>query len=115
LTVKKQLVILAPLVAAIGGAAFAQNLTLTRQCQLSYKDSVNAKGTCTVRQTGDTVTVSGTVEENGQKYVAIITNSKNEGLLMGAGTFTLADGRLASNQPDSVRWPNGYVLSFNVR
>lgn len=56
------------------------------------------------------VSVRGTVEENGQKYTAVVDNNKGEGVLIGAGTFTLADGELAKNEANLVSWPNGYVL-----
>jgi hypothetical protein len=56
--------------------------------------------------------VKGVVEENGAKYLAIINNDNNEGLLMGAGTFILADGPLEKNESEKVVWPNGYKIHF---
>lgn len=112
---KKHFLIFAPLAAVFCSTAYAQNVEVTGRCHLTYKDSVNARGTCKVHQVGDTVTINGTVEENGQRYLAIINNSKNEGVLLGAGTFTLADGMLASNESDEVRWRNGYELRLNLR
>ena len=102
----------AALVAAFSSSAFARDIELSWECRLIYRDSVNAKGPCTARQTGDIVSVKGTVEENGPKYTAIIDNRKNEGLLLGAGTFTPANGRLEENGSTLVRWPNGYLLKF---
>ena len=96
---------------ALGGSAFAQQEHKAR-CTLTYKESVNAKGPCTFFEEGAVVDIKGTVEENGQKYIAVIDNNKNEGLLIGAGTFTLADGKLAKNEMKEVRWPNGYVLTI---
>jgi hypothetical protein len=58
------------------------------------------------------VTIKGTIEENGQKYTVVIDNTKNTGLLLGCGTFTLADGDLSKNEADNVVWPNGYKLKF---
>ncbi len=88
----------------------------TAKCTLTYKIdnilSVNAAGPCTFFQEGDIVNIQGTVEENGQTYIATIDNGKNEGLLIGAGTFTLAHGKLAKNSPTEVIWPNGYILKI---
>ncbi len=103
------------LLAALCSTASAQEKQ-TAQCTLTYKIqdmlSVDAKGPCTFFQEGDIVNVQGTVEENGQTYIANIDNGKNEGLLIGAGTFTLAHGKLAKNEPTEVVWPNGYVLKI---
>ena len=91
----------------------------TARCMLTYKIdnmlSVNAEGQCTFFQAGDIVNIQGTVEENGQKYIANIDNGKNEGLLIGAGTFTLAHGKLAKNDPTEIVWPNGYVLKIILK
>jgi hypothetical protein len=104
--------LISALIAACCGTAVAQEVTLQGRCHLTFEKTVNAKGPCTVHQVGATVSIKGTVEENGQQYLAIINNDKNTGLLLGAGTFTLADGPLASNKSDKVSWPNGYVLKF---
>lgn len=92
---------------------------LTARCTLTYKInnilSVNAEGPCTFFQNGDIVNVQGTVEENGQTYIANIDNRKNEGLLIGAGTFTLAHGKLTKNESTEVIWPNGYVLKIILK
>ena len=85
---------------------------VTAQCALTYKSSVNAKGPCTIFTAESIVRIRGTVEENGQLYTAIIDSSKNTGLLIGAGTFTLADGQLSKNEPNEANWPNGYVLKI---
>ncbi len=103
------------LLTALCSTAVAQEKQ-TARCTLTYKIgdmlSVNAEGPCTFFQTGDIVNIQGTVEENGQTYIANIDNGKNEGLLIGAGTFTLAHGKLAKNIPTEVVWPNGYVLKI---
>jgi hypothetical protein len=101
------------IVAAFNSMAFAQDL-IKGQCTLKYKTSVDAKGPCTVYQNKNMVSIKGTVEENGQKYIATIDNSKNEGLLIGAGTFTLADGKLAKNEASKATWPNGYILTIEL-
>ncbi len=97
------------ILASLGSTAFAQQ-ELTARCALTYKSSVNVEGPCTILQEDPIVRIKGTAEENGQRYIAIIDNSKNEGLLIGAGTFTLADGKLTKNETYEVSWPNGYVL-----
>ena len=101
------------------GTTLSAPETLTARCSLTYKIqgilSVNAEGPCTIFQEGAMVSVKGTVEENGQRYIATIDNSKNEGLLIGAGTFTLAHGKLAKNEETEVVWPNGYVLKIEMK
>ena len=97
--------------AALGGTAFAQEEQAAR-CTLTYKESVNASGPCTIRQEDPITSIKGTVEENGQTYIAVLDKSKGEGLLIGAGTFTLADGKLAEFETDKAVWRNGYVLTF---
>ena len=82
------------------------------KCHLTYKKTVDAKGPCTIMDDGKIVSIKGTVEENGQKYTAVIDNAKNEGLLIGAGTFGLADGKLEKNEALEVVWPNGYMLKI---
>ncbi len=98
--------------------ASAQERT-TAHCTLTYKIqgilSVNAEGPCTFFQEGSIVSLQGTVKENGQRYSATIDNSKNEGLLIGAGTFTLAHGKLAQNSDTELVWPNGYVLKIQMK
>ena len=79
-----------------------------------YKNSIDANGPCTVYQVKNIASVKGIVSENGQRYIATIDNDKNEGLLIGAGTFTMADGKLSTNDATKVVWPNGYVLTIKL-
>ena len=99
--------------AVLGGSAFAQQKQSAR-CTLTHKTSVNVEGPCIVLEEGSIVEVQGTAEENGQTYIAAIDNGKATGLLIGAGTFTLADGELAENEMQKVVWPNGYVLTVEL-
>ena len=100
----------------LGGTALAEEkLKLEGRCALTYKTSVNAEGPCTILQESPVVSVKGTVEENGQKYIAIDNNNKGEGVLIGAGTFTLADGKLAKNEMKEASWANGYVLQIELK
>ena len=99
------------LIAALGSTAFAVEKQ-KGQCTLTNGGIVNIKGPCEFFQVGDNVNVQGTAEENGVTYIAEIDNSKNEGLLIGAGTFDLATGKLEKNDPLQVSWPNGYVLTI---
>jgi hypothetical protein len=101
--------------AAFGGSTLAAPEQHEGRCTLTYKASVNAAGPCTYFEEGPIASVHGTVEETGQTYIATIDNSKNEGLLIGAGTFTLADGKLEKNDMLDVRWPNGYVLTITPK
>ncbi len=106
------------LLITFSSSAVAQEKQVAR-CTLTYTIgnmlSVNAEGPCTFFQVGDIVNIQGVVEENGQKYIATIDNAKNEGLLIGGGTFTLAHGKLAKNDPTEVVWPNGYVLKIILK
>ncbi len=111
---KTYIICLLVVFALAGGTAVAQEEP-TGQCTLTYKDSVNAKGPCSILVDGAIVRVKGLAEETGQRYIAIIDNSKDEGLLIGAGTFTLADGKLATNEDHKVVWPNGYVLTITLK
>jgi hypothetical protein len=79
------------LVTTFSSTAFSRNIDPRGQCRLIYKDSIYARGPCTTHQMGDTVSIQGTVEENGQHNVAIINTSKNEGVPSGAGIFTPRD------------------------
>ncbi len=98
-------------IAAFGSTAFAVEKQ-KGQCTLTNGGIVDIKGPCEFFQVGANVNVQGTAEENGVTYIAEIDNSKNEGLLIGAGTFDLASGKLEKNDPLEVRWPNGYVLKI---
>ncbi len=106
------------LLVAFSSSAIAQEKQ-TARCTLTYKIgnmlSVDAEGPCTFFQVGNIVNIQGVVEENEQTYIATIDNAKNEGLLIGAGTFTLAHGKLAKNDPTEVVWPNGYVLKIILK
>lgn len=92
------------------------------QCRLQYEDSITRAnnnsfdypGSCTLLIEEPIITIKGTVEENGQEYTAIIDNSQNTGLILGAGTFLLADGELTENETNRVSWPNGYTILFEA-
>ena len=81
-------------------------------CTLTNGGIVDIEGPCEFFQTGSNVNVQGKAKENGVTFLVEIDNSKNEGLLIGAGTFDLAKGKLSKNDPLEVRWPNGYVLTI---
>jgi len=99
----------------VSGSTFAAPDIHDGHCTLTYKEIVNAEGPCTFFQEGPITSVHGTVAENGEKYIATIDNSKNEGLLIGGGAFGLADGALQTNDPTRVVWPNGYVLTVTPK
>ena len=101
--------------ATFGAGVSAAPQPKDAHCTLTYKTSVNAEGPCTFFEEGAIASIHGTVAENGQTYIATIDNSKNEGLLIGAGTFTLADGKLEKNDTLKVVWPNGYVLTITPK
>ena len=93
----------------MGSSAFAFE-KLKARCTLTNGGMVNIEGSCEFFQTGNTVNIQGTAEENGVTYIAEIDNSKNERLLIGSGTFDLAKGKLKKNKAFEVVWPNGRVL-----
>ncbi len=102
------------LIATLASTALAVEKEKGR-CTLTNGTIVNIEGPCEFFQEGDIVNVQGTAEENGVTYIATIDNSKNEGLLIGAGTFDLATGKLEKNEATEVAWPNGYVLKINPK
>jgi|GEM_PF-6857738 hypothetical protein len=108
----RRVLIAAPVIVAFSGTLAPAQEELSGRCTLTYKASVDATGPCTVLVDEPVVTIKGIVEENGQKYIAVIDNIKNEGLLIGAGTFALADGPLATNDTNKITWSNGYVLTI---
>lgn len=97
---------------SLGWPAQAQEFEGT--CELHYRDTVIGRGNCTANQVDDTVTVKGLIEENGERYTAIINNRSNYGTLLGAGTFVLAEGKLVSNDATRVIFPNHYELDIFV-
>ena len=99
------------LIATLGSTALAVEKQKGR-CTLTNGGIVNIEGPCEFFQAGDMVNVQGTADENGVRFLAEIDNSKNEGLLIGAGTFDLATGKLEKNEATEVVWPNGYVLKI---
>ncbi len=99
------------LIATLGSTAFAVEKQKGR-CTLTNGGIVNIEGPCEFFQAGNMVNVQGTADENGVHFLAEIDNGKNEGLLIGAGTFDLAKGKLEKNEATEVVWPNGYVLKI---
>jgi len=114
----KTVLISALLLSVAGQPSLADGITsgikLSGTCKLVNKPVVDASGPCSVLQEGAVVSVQGTVAENDRHYIATIDNDKNTGLLIGAGTFLLADGELSKNETFEVRWPNGYVLMIEL-
>lgn len=108
-------VVLTAILAGINLPALAQQFE--GRCELHYRDQILGEGPCTATQSNDanqTVTVKGTISENGETYIAIINNRSNYGTLIGAGTFTLAEGKLVSNSPTRVLFGNHYELDISV-
>ncbi len=82
------------------------------RCTLTHGAIVNIEGPCEFFQEGDIVNIQGSAVENGVTYIATIDNGKNEGLLIGAGSFDLAQGKLTKNEANEMVWPNGYILKI---
>jgi hypothetical protein len=97
-------------------STLAENATAIKKqkgrCTLTNGGIVDIQGPCEYFQTGSYVNVQGKAKENGVTFLAAIDHSKNQGLLIGAGTFDLAKGKLSKNDPLEFSWPNGYVLTI---
>lgn len=97
----------------LGVSLTADAQTVEATCELHYRDRLLGTGPCTAEQLDDnTVILDGVVSENGKTYKAIINNRSNYGTLIGAGTFTLAEGKLVSNQPTRVIFGNDYEIDL---
>jgi hypothetical protein len=104
---------MAGILAGISLPAMAQQFE--GRCELHYRDQIIGEGPCTATQTSDanqTVTIKRTISENGENYIATINNRSNYGTLIGAGTFTLAEGKLISNDSTCVIFGHHYELDI---
>ena len=101
------------LCAVVAGGAAAQK-EMSARCTLTYNESVRASGSCTVLSEPPVVAVKVVAEKSGKDYLVLIDNKKEEGILIEAGTLTLADGKLSSTREGRVQWPNGYVLTIEA-
>ena len=107
---------------AVPASGLSAAINVQGECTLKHSPSVNAAGPCTVLQEGDIMTVNGTLTDTAgtvktpsQHFTAVINNAKNEGLLIGAGFFDLANGKLKKNESTKVVWPNGYTLTIKKK
>ena len=109
---KKTAIATLALLAAMPIFAFAEEMKVNGECTLSYKGRIYAQGPCEMTVIDKKVTdLKGTVAENGLNYTAIINESEHTGLLLGAGTFVLADGELDRSPAAALyAWPNGYAV-----
>lgn len=98
------------LIAGFIAPEVAKAQTVEASCELHYRDTLVGQGPCTASQNGDLVTINATLEGSGQTYSARIDNRSNYGTLTGAGVFTLAEGKLVSNDPTRVIFGNHYEL-----
>ena len=95
------------------GAAPSHAQDGTADCTISDGDRLDAAALCTVIDDGATVEYMGTIEENDAMFTAVINLEEMSGLLIGAGTFFLADGPIESTEEGIFQWPNGYVLEVS--
>ncbi len=105
------------LVFAMGSfSVSAEEVNLSGECILSYKGRIYSQGPCkAVIMNNKAVEVTATVPENNVKYNAIISEEKQTGVLIGAGTFVLADGPLEQTTAGATYvWPNGYALETKM-
>ena len=95
-------------------SALAEEVKMDGQCILSYKGRIYAQASCEGTILNKLVTeIKGIVPENGVSYQAIINDKKRTGVLLGAGTFVLADGPLEETTAGALYvWSNGYAIDF---
>ena len=93
-------------------SAFADKVELDMQCDISFEGKVYATGPCKVVVRDNTFTsIKGKNTENGVSFSLVADENKGTALLMGAGTFPLANGKVETNVDGvTYRWPNGYTF-----
>lgn len=100
------------LATALPLTALADKVELEQECTISYKGKTYVSGPCTlVVRDQKFVSIKGTNRENGVTFNLIGDEDKGTALLMGAGTFVLAEGEVKTNTAGATySWPNGYAL-----
>ncbi len=103
---------LAALIAgAIGTTALAQEGTFP--CRITDGGRLDQAATCEVETDGPILQVFGTITENGVMFTAL-DSGDGTGLLIGAGTFFLAQGDVTT-EDGSMSWANGYIVEYDAR
>lgn len=91
--------------------AAAQEIT-TVACTIADGGRLDAPATCGYFEDGPILDIKGTLTENGTRFTAIVDNSKSSGLLIGAGTYFLADGPIETGAAGTFVWENGYAITL---
>ena len=112
---KYRVMLFATLIAS-SSATFADKLELDMQCEISFEGKVYVGGPCKVVVRDNTFTsIKGKNAENGVSFNLVVDETKGTALLMGAGTFPLANGRVETNVGGmTYRWRNGYALDTSM-
>lgn len=97
------------LAALSAAAAVAQDQPAV-PCTITDGNQLDAAATCEVLREDPVTEFKGTIEENGAKFTAVANADEGTGVLIGAGTFFLADGELETIEDGKLAWPNGYVV-----
>ena len=109
----KQLFLAAAFIGLPAAATAADNTDIGFNCTLTYKGKIYAQGPCEAKTYSEAkqLVISATVPENGVAYTATLSEERGTGLLLGAGTFVLADGPVETlTAGASYIWENGYAL-----
>ena len=103
-------------VGLVACSAFADEVELDMQCEISFRGDVYASGPCKVLVRDNTFTsIKGKNTENGVSFNLVADETKGTALLMGAGTFVLADGKVETNVGGvTYVWDNGYTFDTSM-
>ena len=97
-------------------SAFAEKVELDMNCDISFAGKLYATGPCKVVVRDNIyTTIKGKNTENGVTFNLLADENKGTALLMGAGTYPLADGQVETNVDGvTYRWPNGYIFDTSM-
>ena len=97
-------------------SAFADKVELDMKCDIGFEGKLYATGPCKVVVRDNTFTsIKGNNTENGVSFNLVADESQGTALLMGAGTFPLASGKVETNVDGvTYRWPNGYTFDTST-
>jgi len=98
------------------GNVSAEKVEVDMECEISFMGKVYASGPCKVVVRDNVYTsIKGKNSENGVSFNLVGDENKGTALLMGAGTFPLADGKVQTNVGGmTYSWPNGYALDTQM-
>ena len=92
---------------AAAGAALGQETAIP--CTITDGSDLNQTALCEVLDEGASLEFIGTIEENDVMFVSLADRYAGTAILIGAGTFFLAQGE-AEITDTAMVWPNGYAV-----